>query len=104
MSNAMNLIKDLPIILNIDRDELEPLIIKGYLAIRLEPLLGIPGATETKLNAIANIFSNLYFKKGYTLDFLINAVYNYINKTNKCPPNHILNDDINAFLKEYAQQ
>lgn len=103
MQNALNLLDDLAIVLNIDVDDLEPYIIKSYIALRLKPLLGIKYMTESKLNYLANIFSTMYFMEDYTLDFLINSVYNYINATGKCPANNLLNDDIETFLKEYGQ-
>jgi hypothetical protein len=104
MTTALNLLTELPIILNIDDDMLEEYVVKCYLALRLRPLLGITGATEQKINAVSNIFTQLYLKKDYTLDFLINAVYNYTNKHKKMPRNDVLNTDIDTFLKDYAEQ
>ena len=104
MTNALNLLEDLPIILNIDEENVQEYIVKAYLALRLKPLSGIKGATDQKLNALANIFYNLYLKKNYTLDTLINTVYNYINATDKCPPNHFFTNDIETFLETYGEQ
>lgn len=103
MNNAMNLLDDLAICLNIDAEDVEPFVIKCYIALRLQPLLDtVPGATKTKLNALANIIATYYFMEDYSIDNLINSVYNYINITNKCPTNNLLNDDIETFLQEYA--
>jgi hypothetical protein len=104
MTNPLNLTDDLAIALNIDNDEVEKYIIKAYTVSRLKPLLGTHGATEQKLNALTNIFYGLYTIKDYTLDILINSVYNYINATNRCPPNNLFTDNIETFLEEYGQE
>jgi hypothetical protein len=102
MKNETDILNELAIVLNIDPDDVEPYIIIGYLALRLNPLLNVQGITKEQINELIDAFSTMYFTEDYTLDILINAVYNYINATGKCPPNELFDDNIETFLKEYG--
>ena len=86
----------------IDDDLIEEEIVYLYLGIRLKPLVGHAGIDENKVNNIATIFADKYFDYAISLDLLINSVYNYINTKKRCPPEAILDDDIETFLKEFA--
>ena len=103
MENTLDALNELAIILNVDPDDVEPYIITGYLALRLNPLLNVQGITKKQIDKLIDTFSTMYFIEDYTLDILINAVYNYINATGKCPPNELFDDNIETLLKEYGQ-
>ena len=41
-----DILNELAVILNVDTDDVEPYIITGYLAVRLNPLLNVQGITK----------------------------------------------------------
>ena len=87
-----------------DEDEAEEYIIHLYLAVRLRPLLNKAGINANRLNNICSMLVDQYLDYEISLDIMINAIYNYINATKTCPSDKLLSDDIEAFLKEYAEE
>lgn len=105
MLKATEEIINLSICLNTDDEtEITEYIITLYAGIRLKPLIGILGITETQINHLTNLVTDLYFDYDLTIDIVVNAIYNYINKNKKCPPEQLLIDGIEIFLKEYANE
>lgn len=100
--NALDVVNEFAIMLNIDEDEAEGYIIKGYIGIRLTPLKSVPGISKDKINDIADFLYVLYTDYEYSLDTMINAVYNYINTTGTYPSDKLLTDDIETLLDNYA--
>ncbi len=105
MIKALSLLKEYKA--NIDGSEIsdeliEEEIVYLYLGMRLEPLVKNEIIEENRVNELANIIADKYFDYAISLDTLINAVYNYINKNNLCPPDQFIDDNIETFLKEYA--
>lgn len=103
MINATEVTNDLAIILSLDEETAQEYIIKGYIGTRLLPLKGTAGINETRIDNLSNIIYDAYITENYGIDIIINAIYNYINLTNYCPPNTLLSDDIETFLKMYAE-
>ncbi len=102
MIKATNVLENLSIVLNIDEDLIEEYVIKAYLAIRMKPLIGTAGITENRINNIADFLADHYFDHQYSLDVLVNAIYNYINANKHCPSDKLLTDDIEILLDQYA--
>lgn len=103
MKINLPILEDLAIALNIDSDDVEAHVIDYYLALRLQPLITSAGIPARKINKLIDDFAAMYFIDNYSLDILINAVYNYINTTNELPPDNLLNDNIETFLETYGQ-
>lgn len=99
---AMETLEDLAIVLNVDNEVAEEYVIKCYLALRLKPLIGVAGINVNRANNIADFFAHHYEYDEYSLDLLINALYNYINATKHCPSDKLLTDDIETLLDEYG--
>lgn len=104
MIKAMDEYDDLLEMMCLDPNEAEEYIIKYYLVIRLNPLLNTAGINRNKLNNIIDFFTDNYLDYNYSLDIMVNALYNYINKKKTCPSNKSLSDDIETFLKDYANE
>lgn len=85
-----------------NNDELEENIIYLYMAIRLKPLLNHKSITTKVIDDIANYLADAYFDYEYSLDLMINAVYNFINQNKTYPSPNLLSDNIETFLQEYA--
>lgn len=100
---ALEIINDLAIVMNLNEDDTQEYIIKGYLALRLLPLKGIVGISENRINNIADFLYELHINHEYSLDIMINAIYNYINATKCCPSDKLLTDDIETLLEDYAE-
>lgn len=106
MIKAMDVLKDLTrnyASTEDDVNEIEEYVIKAYLAIRMHPLIGIAEISENRINNIAEFFADLYFDYQYSLDILVNALYNYINTNKHCPSDKLLTDDIEILLEQYAK-
>lgn len=101
--NALDELDNLAIMLSLDEDtDLEEYIVTYYTAMRLKPLMELDNINENYINNIADHLIDNYFIYGYSLDLMINAIYNYANKNKRCPSNKLLTDDIEILLKEYA--
>lgn len=101
--NTLEELELLALMLSKDADDIDELVIYYYLGVRLKPLIGIKNITDKKVNQISNIFAKHYFTKNISIDILVNALYNYVNIQGTCPGPKFLDDDIEIFLKAYAE-
>lgn len=99
---ALDILNDLSLMLSYDEEKTQECIVKGYIAIRLSPLEGVVGISENRINNMADFLYTLYSKHEYSIDIVINAIYNYINFTKCCPSDKLLTDDIEILLDDYA--
>lgn len=74
-----------------------------YVGMRLKPILSAIKITHPEFDYLCDDIVQAYVEDDYTLDCLINAVYNYINKNKTYPPCNCFNDGIEIFLKEYCK-
>lgn len=99
---ALESLDDLTIMTCMEEDLVEEYVIKCYLAIRMKPLVGIAGANVNRVNNMAEFLFQNYKQNEYSIDLMVNAVYNYINEHKHCPTDKLLSDDIEILLDEYA--
>lgn len=104
MINALNELQDFQIINSLDDEETEEMVAYLYLAIRLKPLLKNKTFKEQDIDTICAALAKHYLNNNVSLDLMINAVYNYINTTKKCPSVIQLNDDIEVFLEDNTDE
>ena len=97
-----DILQDITIAMNIDEEQAEEYVIKGYIEIRLNPLEGVVGISKDKLRDITDLLYNNFIDYDYTIDKMVNAIYNYINKVKYCPSKSLLTDNIEILLKNYA--
>lgn len=74
-----------------------------YTGIRLKPIYGKLKITKSEFDTLCIDIVNQYLNNDYSLDCMINAVYNYINKENDYPASVTLNDGIESFLLNYCK-
>ena len=74
-----------------------------YTGIRLRPIYGSLNLNKTVFDNICSSVVKHYIDEDYSLDCIINALYNYINKCKTYPPESLLCDNIEIFLKEYCK-
>lgn len=86
-----------------DEDIAEESIVYIYCATRLRHLIGIAGITENRLNNIIDILIDHYFDYEISLDYMINAIYNYVNATKQCPSDKLLTTEIDTFINDYNE-
>lgn len=82
----------------------EESIIYCYVGLRLKPLVGIAGLSANRINNIAEHIIKNYTEKEISLDYMINAIYNFVNYNKYGPSDRYLTDDIEAFLEDYAEE
>ena len=99
---ALDILDDLNIMLSLDDDKTQEYIIKCYIGTRLLPLEGVAGISKNRINNIADFIYSLYTDKEYSIDIIVNAIFNYINATKCCPSDKLLTDDIEILLDDYA--
>lgn len=92
-------LEELGIVLCQDKDETEELVLHCYIALRLKPLKDTK--FKDKIEDLANCILENYYTFEISIDYMINAIYNYINTENKCPSSKMLTDNINDFLETY---
>lgn len=83
---------------------IEEMIVKAYAGWRLKPLIGHLDISEKRYNNIVELIIEKYLEEDYSLDLIINAVYNYINSNKHSPSDRLLTDDIEALLQDYAEE
>ena len=71
-----------------------------YTGIRLKNVFYLP--KKKGFNDLCNTIVNHFIKDNYSLDCMINAVYNYYKKYNDYPPTQLINDNIEIFLNTYC--
>ena len=104
MIDALTLLDDFQIAESYDDDEVVETVTYLYLAIRLKPLLTKDYAKIYQINMISKTLADNYLEHNLSLDLMINAVYNYINETKKCPSLYQINEDnIEDFLEKYSE-
>jgi hypothetical protein len=86
-----------------DDTYIEEEIILLYIAIRLKPILTKFKLTRDKFDELCEQVIQNYNNENISIDYIINAVYNYINWNNKMPSGKLLTEDIQAFLEDYAE-
>lgn len=86
-----------------DEDIAEEEIVNLYCATRLRHLLEIAGITKNRLNNIIEILVDHYFDHDISLDYMINAIYNYVNATKQCPSDKLLTTEIDTFINDYNE-
>lgn len=98
-----NTLQDIAIAMNLDEDTTQEYIIKGYITIRLLPLEGVVGISKDKINRITDFLYTHFIDNEYTIDKMVNAIYNYINIVKYCPSDTLLTDNIEILLEDYAE-
>lgn len=85
-----------------DEDSIDEFIILAYIGLRFKPLLNKYPKQKEKFDTLASIFADNYFDYAISLDYSINALYNYINKTHKLPNSDYLEiqDNMLKFIKD----
>ena len=83
---------------------LEEFIIKLYTAYRLFPIANKYDISENRYDNICELIITQYLENDISLDFLINAVYNYININKHSPSDKLLSEDVSALLEDYAEE
>lgn len=73
-----------------------------YVGIRLKDMYTKLKLDKPIFNDICRLLVKHYTDENYTLDCMINALYNYTNKHKSYPPERLLNDNIEIFLKDYC--
>ena len=74
-----------------------------YVGIRLNKIMDKADVSIYTYNMICDTLHNAYVKDNYSLDKMIDAVYNYINYNTVAPTFFILKD-IQAFLEDYCEE
>ena len=89
--------------MNIDTDIAQEYILKGYIAMRLQPLEGVAGISKNRINNVTDFLYTHHIDNEYTIDTMVNAIFNYINATGCCPSDKLLTDDIETLLDDYVE-
>lgn len=103
MIKASDNLEELNVILGFET-EAEEAIIYGYIGIRLKPIIGKHNITTEHFDNICEYIAQNYFDRSVSIDYSINAVYNYINENKKCPPDYLFTDRLEEFLEDYAEE
>lgn len=73
-----------------------------YTGIRLKAILPKINSNNKEFDNLCNAIVEQFTNNDYSLDCMINAVYNYINTHKFSPPISCINDDIEIFLNKYC--
>ena len=84
-------------------DFLEEEIAYLYTGIRLKPIYTTLNMKKNAFDDLCNTIVQHFVNNDYSLDCIINAVYNYINENETYPANRLLNDNIEMFLQKYCK-
>jgi hypothetical protein len=103
MLDALDILEELEQIYGIEI-EVEETVIYGYIAIRLKPLLGKHGISKEKINKMCEHIAQNYFDRNVSIDYSVNAVYNYINFNKKSPSDNLFTTNLTEFLDDYAEE
>ena len=73
-----------------------------YTGIRLKPLITPYRISKSDFDELCSEIVKQNITNNYSLDCIINSIYNYCNVHKFCPPIHRISDDIEIFLKKYC--
>ena len=107
MEKATEALEAFQITYNIDKTDIESTteeITVLYVAMRLEPIIGVYDINENRYNNICNNVVNANMQHNISLDLIINSVYNYINEEKHGPSDKLLTTDIEKFLEDYSEE
>ena len=106
MNNAttIDLLEEFNELFNLKTDEQsEKVIARLYLGMRLKKIIGKYSIQKHTCNFICKTLFEYYEKENYSLDKMIDAVYNFININYNAPTAHVLSDII-GFLEDYSEE
>lgn len=73
-----------------------------YTGIRLKPLITPYRITKADFDELCSAIVKQHIDNNYSLDCIINSIYNYVNTHKFYPPINRFDDDIEIFLKKYC--
>lgn len=103
MLKALEVLEELETIYGLEV-EVEETVIYGYIAIRLKPLLGKYNVSKDRINELCKHIAQNYYDRNVSIDYLVNAVYNYINQKHKSPSDNLLTTNLTEFLEDFAEE
>lgn len=103
MIEALDELQDFQIVNSYDELETAEMVTYLYLAMRIKPLVEKNKISKYEANTICKTLADNFIEEDISLDLMINAVYNYINKTNMCPTIYQLNEALETFLEDYCE-
>lgn len=102
MVSTLDLMQEHQVETGLQGDFLDEEIKFLYTGMRLKPIYSKLKMNKKEFNSLCNVIMEAHTDCDYSLDCMINAVYNYVNKNGSYPPFGCFNDDIEMFLENYC--
>lgn len=99
-----NLLEEFKELLGITEDnKVHKLITRLYVEIRLKPLTNKYNINSKTFNELSDTIHKNYLTKDYSIDKMVDSVYNYVNQNKKMPTEAYIKD-IEALLEDYYEE
>ena len=99
-----NLLEEFKSLLGITDDKkAHKVITRLYIEDRMQPVVIKYNINNTKLTTMCDLIHKAYMSEDYSLDKIIDAIYNYYNQNHKSPTKAYL-EDITALLEDYYEE
>ena len=88
--------------MNVSDEKMHKVITRLYLEDRLQPAIKKYKINKRDYNVMCETLHKHYLEEDYSIDKMLDAVYNYINAHRTIPNKQYL-DDILALLEDYSE-